>query len=108
MDTLLPAKSAEKREQHASLEQDLVTRGWDVRVHPVALGVSGALQTSLNPTLWALGIRGSAVLSVTNKLLRNAIRYCHAIHVQRRQLERDLGVDLFSGGSYTGHGPPGS
>ncbi len=108
VDTLLGAKAAEKRRQHVALEEDLVHRGWEVRVHGIALGVSDALQHALCSSLWALGIRGGAINLVIQKLQRNAIRYCNAIHVQRRNLEHQLGVDLFSGGSYTGHGPPGA
>ena len=106
VDTLLTRKAAEKREQHATLEQDLNGRGWDVRVHAVALGVSGALPNTLPSALSALGIQGPAVNQVTNKLLRNAIRYCNAIHVLRRKQEHDLGIGMYSGGSYTAQGPP--
>ena len=107
VDTLLQPKAAEKRRQHATLEQDLVGRGWDVHVHGIALGVSGAIQKTLPDTLRALGISGKAVHSVLSKLQENAVRYCNAIHVQRRSLEHELGIRIFSGGAYTGHGPPG-
>ena len=108
VDTLLQPKAAEKRRQHAALEQDLIGRGWDVQVHGIALGVSGALQKMLPDTLRALGISGKAVQSVLSKLQENAVRYCNAIHVQRRCLEHELGINIFSGGAYTGHGPPGA
>ena len=108
VDSRLQAKAAEKREQHSSLEDDLVARGWTVNVFPVALGVSGALQATLPATLKQFGIRGKKVGRVIGQLQRNAVQYCHALHVKRRCLERELGVNMFSGGGYTGHGPPGN
>ncbi len=112
VDTRLPAKAAEKRLQHSSLEQDLLNRGWDVHVYPIALGASGALQNTLPKTMWDLGIRGQAAEKALSGLQRNAVYYCHALHVKRRCLERgpdsQTAPRLFSGGGYTGHGPPGS
>ena len=107
VDTRLQDKAAEKRQQHAALEEDLTNRGWTAQVYPSALGVSGAMQPSLPETLWKLGIRGKAMNRVASQLQRNAVQYCHALHVKRRCLERERGIDLFSGGAYTGHGPPG-
>ena len=107
VDTRLAAKAAEKRLQHAALEADLCPRGWDVHVHPIALGVSGALQAVLPATLRELGIEGKSIGRVLSQLQNNAVFYCHSLHIQRRQLERACGAFMYSGGSYTGHGPPG-
>ena len=108
VDTRLREKAAEKQQQHASLQEDLVTRGWTVNVHPIALGVSGGLQTSLPQSLHALGVAGPAIPRAIHKLQRNAIKFCHALLVQRRTLEHKYGINLFSGGGYVGHGPPGA
>ncbi len=107
VDTRLQEKAAEKREQHASLRDDLQSRGWNVDTYPIALGVSGGLQQSLPVTLQALGVRGRSLSKVVSSLQRNAVEFCHAIIVQRRQLEHERGVQLFSGGGFTAHGPPG-
>ena len=106
-DTDLENKRHEKAAQHEATYKELERRGWTVNRNVITLGHTGALPNDLYKTFEALGVsRGHRCRKLAKKMQQELVRFAHKLVILRRQLERELGVGAFAGGSHTRGRPP--
>ena len=89
-DTRYEEKFREKQDQHRTLIDMLESKGFEVRLGIVALGVSGTIYRTTQHALKDVGIETEALKKLLRSLHQHAVESLHGIVVQRRKLDSTL------------------